>query len=49
MIFYFCPSNYNRLVAVSYESPVFSKYFKTSFTVSLVHVNYVNTKLQEIK
>jgi len=46
---YFCSSKYNRVVAVSYESPVFSKSFKTSFTVSLVHVNYVNIKLQGIK
>jgi len=35
---YFCSSKYNRWVAVSYESPLFSKSFKTSFTVSLVHV-----------
>jgi hypothetical protein len=47
--FYFYPSNYNHLDAVSYESPVFSKYFKTSFTVSPVHVHYVNIKLQGIK
>jgi len=46
---YFCSSKYNTLVAVGYESPVFSESFKTSFTVSLVHVNYVNIELQGIR
>jgi hypothetical protein len=46
---YFCSSKYNRLIAVGYESSVFSKSIKTSSTVSLVHVNYVNIKLQGIR
>jgi hypothetical protein len=37
MASYFCSSNYNRLVAVSYESLSFRKSFTTPFTVSLVY------------
>ena len=33
---YFCSSNYNRLVAASYESLSFGKSFKTPFAVTLV-------------
>jgi len=41
MASYLCPSNYMRLILVSYGSPFFRKYIKMIFTVSLVcmHTN----------
>jgi len=34
--FYFCSSNYNKLVSISYATPFFRKPLKTLFTVSLL-------------
>jgi len=37
----FCSSNYSRLVSVSYESPFFTKFFTTPYSVSVtcMHMN----------
>lgn len=40
---YLHSSKYNRLVAISYESLSFRKFFTTPFRVSLVCTYYLNT------
>jgi hypothetical protein len=46
MATYFCRYSYNRLVSVNYQSPFFTKHFKTPFPVSLVCLqNYETLEL----